>query len=91
MRTGVISGSKSIEYVLIPRDGGKYVLPSVDFVYFDLASKELKTIKTEEIPLTISDVSYNEGATEMKLKTLISSRGILIWMILLQPIRPCGL
>ena len=63
VRTGVISGSKSIEYVLIPRDGGKYVLPSVDFVYFDLASKELKTIKTEEIPLTISDVSYNEGAT----------------------------
>jgi hypothetical protein len=63
VRTGVISGSKSIEYVLIPRDGGKYVLPSVNFVYFDLASKELKTIKTEEIPLTISDVSYNEGAT----------------------------
>jgi len=62
-RQGIISGSKTIEYVLIPRDGGKYTLPSVEFNYFDLETKTIKTIKTEEIPITVSADSYNQGAT----------------------------
>jgi len=62
-RQGIISGTKTIEFVLIPRDGGSYKLPSVEFSYFDLESKTIKTIKTEEIPVTVSSDSYNQGAT----------------------------
>jgi hypothetical protein len=64
-RKGVIEGSKTIEYLLIPRDGGKYILPSIEFNYFDLSAKTLKTIKTVEIPITVSAEAYNVSATGM--------------------------
>ncbi len=62
-RAGVISGSKSIEYILIPRDGGNYTLPGIEFSWFDLASKTMKTVKTEPVTITVSAEAYNEGVT----------------------------
>lgn len=62
-RTGTISGSKSIEYILIPRDGGKYTLPGIEFSWFDLETKTMKTIRTGDIPVTVSAEAFNEGVT----------------------------
>ncbi len=62
-RSGVISGSKLIEYILIPRDGGNYTLPGIEFSWFDLATKTMKTVKTEPVTITVSAEAYNEGVT----------------------------
>lgn len=39
-----MSGSKSIEYLAIPRAAGKYTVPAVKFAYFDTQEKEYKTL-----------------------------------------------
>ena len=39
-----MSGSKSIEYLAIPRAAGKYTVPAVKFAYFDTQDKEYKTL-----------------------------------------------
>ena len=39
-----VKGSKSFNYLLIPRKSGKFSLPEVSFTYFDLESKSYKTI-----------------------------------------------
>jgi len=61
--SGVISGSKVIEYVLIPRDGGKYSLPAVGFTWFDPQTKTYETLKTKELPITVINEKYNDGLT----------------------------
>ena len=42
--TSGMSGSKSIEYLAIPRAAGKYTVPAVKFAYFDTQDKEYKTL-----------------------------------------------
>lgn len=48
-----ISGTKTIEYLVIPRFAGDYVIPASEFSYFDLKTKSYKTLKTEEYKLSI--------------------------------------
>ena len=40
------TGSKSIEYVAIPRYGGNFEIPSVKFVYFDVNKGSYQTLST---------------------------------------------
>lgn len=47
------TGSKEIEYLAIPRHPGTYKIPAVKFSYFDLKTKQYKTLKTEEYTLTV--------------------------------------
>lgn len=51
-RAGV-SGSKSIEYIAIPRYEGEYKIPAVSFSYFDVKSKRYKTLSSPEYTLTV--------------------------------------
>lgn len=46
-------GSKTIEYLAIPRYAGKFVIPGVTFTYFDLDSKSYKTIHTQSYQLQV--------------------------------------
>lgn len=48
-----IAGNKVIEYLIIPRNPGKFKIPSASFSYFDINSKTYKTVKTEEYDLEI--------------------------------------
>jgi hypothetical protein len=48
-----MNGSKSWDYLLIPRHDGSYKIPGISFTYFDLKSKTFKTLKTEPIPITV--------------------------------------
>ncbi len=50
--TGV-SGTKSIEYLAIPRSGGEYTIPSVKFSYFDIEEKAYKTLSTPEYTIRV--------------------------------------
>ncbi|MFZ4456040.1 MAG: BatD family protein [Bacteroidales bacterium] len=46
-------GSKTIEYLAIPRYPGKFSIPGVAFTYFDLKSKSYKTIQTESYNIEV--------------------------------------
>jgi len=51
---GGVSGSKTIEYLFIPRNAGDFVIPSSEYSYFDLQDKTYKTLKTPEYVLKVS-------------------------------------
>lgn len=44
--TSGVSGTKTIEYLFIPRHAGDFEIPAADFTYFDLQLKAYKTLKT---------------------------------------------
>lgn len=60
LKTGGLSGNKVIEYLVIPRYGGNYTIPAVEFSYFDVKSGLYKTLKTSEYTL---QVAKGEGST----------------------------
>ena len=49
-----LTGSKTFEWVLIPRAPGSRELPTVAFGYFDEASGSYRTASTEAIPITVA-------------------------------------
>ncbi len=48
-----VSGTKSIEYLAIPRSAGDYTIPAVHFSYFDIEDKAYKTLSTPEYTLHV--------------------------------------
>lgn len=69
-RSGV-SGTKVIEYLAIPRAGGTYTLPTIEFSYFDVKNDAYNTLRTPKYDLEVSGVaapaqSYNHrGSTKV--------------------------
>lgn len=51
--SGGVSGSRSFEYVLIPRYAGEFKIGPFSFSYFDTGSDSYKTIKQEAFTLTV--------------------------------------
>lgn len=51
---GGMRGKKTFEYLLIPRYGGSYKIPPIQFSYFDTKSKSYKTLSSENIELVVS-------------------------------------
>ncbi len=49
-----ISGSRTFEYLLIPRNPGNFSIKPFEFSYFDPGSKSYKTLKTEEYNISIA-------------------------------------
>ena len=51
--TSGVSGTKSIEYLAIPRSAGEYIIPAVKFSYFDIDEKAYKTLSTPEYTILV--------------------------------------
>ena len=51
--TSGVSGTKSIEYLAIPRSAGNYTIPPVHFSYFDIEDKAYKTLSTPEYTIHV--------------------------------------
>lgn len=51
--TSGVSGTKSIEYLAIPRAAGEYTIPAVSFSYFDIDAKAYKTLSTPEYTIHV--------------------------------------
>ena len=49
-----VSGNKVFDYVAIPRHGGKYQIPATEFCYFDLDSRQYKTLRTEAYEVEVA-------------------------------------
>lgn len=54
LKAGGLSGNKVIEYLAIPRHGGTYTIPPVEFSYFDVKSGAYKTLATPEYTLNVA-------------------------------------
>ena len=52
--TSGVSGTKTIEYLAIPRAGGIYTIPAINFAYFDPKTDAYKTLSTPEYTLRIT-------------------------------------
>ena len=51
---GGVSGSRSFEYVLIPREAGEYDLPAASFSYFDPVARKYVTLHSSAYTLKVA-------------------------------------
>lgn len=59
--TGV-SGTRTVEYTIIPRSAGEFTIPPVEFTYFDFSTNRYKTLATPEYHLTVERGNSSEGS-----------------------------
>lgn len=57
-----VKGTKTIEYLVIPRFAGKFEIPSTSISYYDLSSKSYKALKTSSFTI---DVEKGEGGAQV--------------------------
>ncbi len=60
--TGGMSGTRTIEYLAIPRAAGDYTLPAVKFGYFDTEKGKYEVLSTPEYTLHIARGAGDQGA-----------------------------
>lgn len=62
---GGVSGSKTYDYLMIPRREGEYTIKDISFSYFDLDRKQYVTIPSPELKVTVEkgDASSSAGAS----------------------------
>ncbi|MDR1544858.1 MAG: BatD family protein [Prevotellaceae bacterium] len=58
-----LNGTKTIEYLSIPRHSGNFTIPAVSLTYFDLASNSYKTLTSESYTLNVAKGSGNQAVT----------------------------
>lgn len=74
------TGSKTAEYVAIPRFGGNFTIPASQFVYFDPSDATYKTLSTQPYNITVKGNTITDsqvsggavvsGANKEKIKNL---------------------
>ena len=66
--TAGVSGTKSIEYLAIPRASGNYTIPAVTFSYFDTHDDSYKTLTTPEYTIHVK-----KGANEQAGNAVVNN------------------
>lgn len=68
-------GSKTFDYLIIPRHAGTFTIPSTSFTFFNLSSKKFQTIVSDPIEITVekgegdnNGVSMVQGFTKEDVK-----------------------
>lgn len=56
-----MSGSRTFEYLIVPRNHGKFNIKPVTFIYFDLGSSSYKTLKTQQFNITVEKGAGNDN------------------------------
>jgi len=54
LTTNGVEGSMTYDFLAVPRHQGEFDIPPVEFVYYDTASKQYKTVKTEAFHLSVA-------------------------------------
>ena len=68
--TGGMSGTRTIEYLAIPRAPGDYILPPVQFGYFDTEKGQYQVLTTPEYMLHIARGAGDQSATGVQQSTV---------------------
>lgn len=63
--TNGVTGTKTIEYLIIPRNEGEFTIPSYTFCFFDLKSKSYKEISSPEYTIQVKKGAGGSGAQMM--------------------------
>lgn len=71
--TSGVSGTKTIEYMFIPRHAGNFEVPSAEFTYFDLQERAYKTLRTPAYQL---EVLKGEGGDNTVVGTYVSKEDV---------------
>ncbi len=58
-----IDGSKTFEYLIIPRHSGKFTIPAIEFSWFDTKSKQYKTASSGDLVLEVEKSDKDERTT----------------------------
>lgn len=58
---GGVSGSKTYDYLIIPREKGDFVLSNLNFSYFDTDKKQYITLPSPDIKLTVLEGDANSA------------------------------
>lgn len=56
-----MSGSRTFEYLIVPRNHGNYCIKPVSFSYFDLNSGTYKTLKTQQFNIIVEKGNGNDS------------------------------
>ena len=62
--SGGVSGTKTIEYMFIPRRSGKFDIPSAELSYFDLNNKTYRTLRTPAYKINVTKGEGGEAVVE---------------------------
>lgn len=65
-----VSGTRYFDYAFALNEAGSYTIPPIAFTYFDVTTKNYKTIRTEPIPITVA-----MGTGRPKDTTVVSQGG----------------
>ena len=52
-RGNTVTGSRSFEYIIIPREPGDFTIPAASFSYFDLKTHSYKTLTTDSYKMKV--------------------------------------
>lgn len=74
-RGNSVTGSRTFEYIIIPREAGDFTVPSASFSYFDAKTHAYKTLTTESYKMKVEkgkggDVSTVSSANQKDIKFL---------------------
>lgn len=58
-----VSGSRTFEYLLLPRNVGEYKIPPIQFAYFDLSKRDWVTLSSKEFVLKVTQGAGAEAST----------------------------
>ena len=61
--TSGMTGSKTFEYLIIPRHSGSYTIPPITLSYFDVATNQYKQLTTAAVTLNVQKGTGEENAT----------------------------
>lgn len=64
LTTNGVEGNMIYDFLAVPRNQGKYVIPAVEFVYYDIEANAYKTIKTQSFNL---DVAKGNGSVNTSI------------------------
>jgi len=56
-----VSGSKTFEYLIIPRNAGDFKLPALTFSYYDTKARSYKSITVPEMQISVEKVAGQGG------------------------------
>jgi len=62
-RTSGMQGTISDSYTVVPNFQGSYPIPKVSFSYFDLKTKQYKTLTSERLVIEVSEGPQSAGST----------------------------
>lgn len=73
------SGSRTWEFPFIARSEGEFVIPSIEFAYFNPKTNKYSTLKTPEYPITVTrDNGSGSGGSGMSVVSGVSKEDLKI-------------